>query len=128
MKSNMKKQDIIFITGIFLIGILLFAGYHLWYHTPGSMVEITIDGTVYQTLALEKDTTIEIPTDAGSNILKIHNGIADMTNADCPDKLCVNQKPVSHTGETLVCLPHKVIVKVTNGADRTETVPDGVAH
>ncbi len=124
----MKKQDIILTAAILLIGIILFAGYRIWYRTPGSQAEITIDGTLYQTISLENDTTIEIPTKEGNNVLVIRKGAADITDADCPDKLCVSQKPISHTGETLVCLPHKVVVKVIHNADNSGTTPDGVAH
>lgn len=124
----MKKQDLILIGSLLLIGIALLAGYRLWYHEFGGSVEISIDGELYQTVSLSKNTTIEIPAGNGSNTLTIRDGIADMTDADCPDKLCVKQKAISHTGETLVCLPHKVVVKVINNTDDTETIPDDVAH
>lgn len=124
----MKKQDLILISCLLLIGIALLAGYRLWYHESGGFVEITIDGKLYQTISLSKNTTIELPAGNGSNTLTIRDGVADMTDADCPDKLCVKQKAISHTGETLVCLPHKVVVKVINNTDDTETIPDDVAH
>ena len=91
-------------------------------------MEITIDGERYQTLSLSKNTTIELPAGNGSNILTIRDGAADMTDADCPDQLCVKQKAISHTGETLVCLPHKVVVKVINNSNETEDILDGVAN
>lgn len=124
----MKKQDLILIGSLLLIGIALLAGYRLLYHDSGGSVEITIDGELYQTLSLSKNTTIELPAGNGSNILTIQDGVADMTDADCPDRLCVKQKAISHTGETLVCLPHKVVVKVINNTDDTETILDDVAH
>lgn len=126
--KTMKKQDIILIASLFFIGIILLLGYRFWYHTPGGSVEITIDGTLYQSLPLSENTSIELPTKTGRNILTIQDGIADMTDADCPDQLCVKQKPISHTGETLVCLPHKIVVKVINNTEDAKTVPDGVAH
>ena len=91
-------------------------------------MEITIDGERYQTLSLSKNTTIKLPAENGNNILTIRDGIADMTEADCPDQLCVKQKAISHTGETLVCLPHKIVVKVINHTDKPEDVLDGVAN
>lgn len=48
----------------------------------------------------------------GTNLLKIHNGKADVTEASCPDKICVRQTPISEIGETIVCLPNQVIVTV----------------
>ena len=124
----MKKQDIILTISLLFIGIALLLGYRFWYNAPGGSVEITIDGILYQTLSLSENTTIELPAQTGKNILTIQDGVADMTDADCPDHLCVKQKPISHAGETLVCLPHKVVVKVINNTDDAENVPDGIAH
>ena len=39
---------------------------------------------------------------------------ADMKEADCPDKLCVHQKAISAENESIVCLPNRVVVTVTN--------------
>ena len=47
----------------------------------------------------------------------IENGKADMISADCPDKLCVNQHAISSNGETIVCLPNKVVVEVEDGEE-----------
>ena len=47
-----------------------------------------------------------------TNLLVIKDGKADVTEADCPDKLCVHQKAISKTNETIVCLPNKVVVQV----------------
>ena len=60
--------------------------------------------------SLAEDREIEI--NEGTNILKIKNGEADMVEADCPDQLCVNQKPVSLDHESLICLPNRVVVEV----------------
>ena len=43
-------------------------------------------------------------------------GKAYMSGADCPDKLCVKQKAISKKGESIVCLPHKLVVQVTDGS------------
>lgn len=57
-----------------------------------------------------EEQTIEI--NGGTNILQIKEGKADMTEADCPDKLCVHQKAVSKNGESIICLPNKVVIEV----------------
>ena len=54
-----------------------------------------------------------------TNLLVIKDGKADVTEADCPDKLCVHQKAISKTNETIVCLPNKVVVQVI-GAGESE--------
>lgn len=125
----MKKQDYILIAGILLIGVALFIGYQILYHTPGDKVQITIDGKLYQTLPLNQDAVVEIPTtEGGNNILTIEDGYADMTEANCPDGLCVNQKKISHEGETIVCLPHKIVVKIIDGDNTEDDAPDSIAY
>ena len=37
---------------------------------------------------------------------------AKMEWADCPDQLCVHQKAISRTGESIICLPNQVVVSV----------------
>lgn len=124
----MKKQDIIFIGGIIFIGILLVVAYRIWYHSPGGTAEVSIDGKIYQTVSLSEDITITLPTENGYNILTIQDGFADITEADCPDKLCVKQKKIHRTGETLVCLPHKLVVKITDSTEDTDNDPDAVSQ
>ena len=45
-----------------------------------------------------------------------------MIEADCPDRLCVKQKAICKNGETIVCLPHKVVVEIRS---QEENLLDG---
>ena len=79
-----------------------------------AFVRVTVDGKVYGTYPLSKDDTIEIKNVDGdvTNTLVIKDGVADVTSADCPDHLCVKQKAISKEGESIICLPNKVVVMV----------------
>lgn len=109
-KVNLQKKDWI------LIGIILFvAGLAFLLHEfiggrGAGCVTVKVDGEIQGVYSLSEDQEIEI--NGGTNILKIRNSTADMTEADCPDKLCVNQRAVSKSGESIICLPNKVIVTV----------------
>lgn len=84
---------------------------HLVIGTDGAgKVTVKVNGELKGTYSLAEDQEIEI--NGGTNILQIKNGRADMTEADCPDQLCVNQRAVSRQGESIICLPNKVIVEV----------------
>jgi hypothetical protein len=118
----MKRTDLI------LIGIILvLAAAGLFYinanKTSGDKVVIKVSGEFYKELPLNKDTTLEIQGMGGTNLLVIKDGYADMTDADCPDKLCVQQSRISKDGESIICLPHQVVVEiesnVTNDVDIT---------
>lgn len=68
------------------------------------------DSEIQGVYSLAEDRVIEI--NDGTNILKIRNGTADMAKANCPDKLCVNQRAISKNGESIICLPNEVVVTV----------------
>ena len=78
----------------------------------GLEVEIVSDGEVVKTMELKKDGEYEVVTDRGTNLVVIEDGQVTVKEADCPDKVCVNHKPVSMTGETIICLPHKLVIEI----------------
>lgn len=80
----------------------------------GASVIVTIDGKEYGTYSLLKDDTIDITSEYGSNQLVIEDHKATIKEASCPDKICVHEKSISKTGETIVCLPNKMVVTVIN--------------
>ncbi|HWT75804.1 MAG TPA: NusG domain II-containing protein [Mobilitalea sp.] len=114
-----RKNDIILIAAILLISAGIFA-YIFLSKKEGSELVITVDGKVYDTLDLNKDTTYTVKGKDGSyNTFQIKNGYADMIDASCPDLLCVKQKDIHYNHETIVCLPNKVVLEVING-DKNE--------
>ncbi len=45
-----------------------------------------------------------------------------MTEADCPDRICVKEGWVSRMGECITCLPNKLIVEVVKENDTVDLV------
>lgn len=111
--DRLSKKDVIFIGILLFIALLLLLWFLLGYRKAGSSIEITVDGELYGTYALNEDQEIFIRVDgAVTNLLLIEDGQADMKVADCPDQICVNHAPISHTGENIVCLPNRIVVRV----------------
>lgn len=118
----MKKNDFVLI-GLVLLTAIAVMSYQYLKKDPGNQsIQITVDGQNYGTYNLEENQTIDIN---GTNTLEIQDGEADMSHAECPDKLCVNQKAISRDGESIICLPNKVVVTVEGGEAREL---DGVTH
>lgn len=108
----MKKGDIILICILVLIGAGIVLSHYV-NKKAGNQVVVTVDGAEYKILDLDKDQQIRIECKDGHyNILTIENGKADMTESDCKNQVCVKTVPISHVGESISCLPHKVIVKI----------------
>ena len=119
MRKRFGRNDIILISVIIIISVALLLVWKLVYlkgqnSDSDAFVRVTVDGKVYGTYPLSKDDTIEIKNVDGdvTNTLVIKDGVADVTAADCPDHLCVKQKAISKEGESIICLPNKVVVTV----------------
>lgn len=123
-RTKLNKNDILLIIVVIFLSVCALIGYRLFYHQSGSFVQITVGGKIYNEFPLDEDNDITIEGKGGTNKLSIHNGYADMTDADCPDKLCVKQKKIHYNGESLICLPHKVVVTVISDK---ESQLDGIA-
>lgn len=119
MKRRIGKRDITLLIIIFVVLLLIFAGAKLLHRDAGAEVVIEVDGAEYGTYPLDREAEIPIMDNDGNetNLLVIKDGKADMIEANCPDLLCVHQKAISYQGETIVCLPNKIVVSVKGGEE-----------
>ena len=80
---------------------------------------VEVDGTVMGTYPLSVDREVEIVTGENGeelNLLVIKDGKAIISTATCPDGICAAHKPISREGESIICLPHKVVITVIGGS------------
>ena len=103
-------------TGLLLVNV---------FRTEGSFAVIKIDGKETERYPLSVNTEVVIETrDNGRNTLVIEDNKAFMKDANCPDKICEGHSKISYKGETIVCLPHKVVIEIV--ADDTTVDLDAV--
>lgn len=121
----MKKKDIILAGAVIAAALVMYILIRVFSSESGNEAVIRLDGEIYGTYGLNEDQTIEVVTDAGRNVVRIEDGEAFMEEADCPDGYCKNQGKISHLNETIVCLPHKLVVEVVSEADTSDDVSDG---
>ncbi len=115
-----KKDFLLIATILFIIGISFYMILPVW-RDKGETVRITIDGKLYGSYNLSQNQTIMVDESLGFNRIIIENGIVRMDEADCPDKYCMAYKPIKNAGQTIVCLPHKLVVEVI-GEQRSHQV------
>ena len=118
MNERKKAFPARFRNDILLIGVLLFlslclALYLFFFREKGDTVKVTVDGEVYGVYALSEDRTEEIRDGEDYNLLVIRNGRAYMESASCPDGICVSHHAIHRDGESIVCLPNRVVVTVS---------------
>ena len=115
----MKKRDLILIASILIVAIALFLVMEMA-KKEGAGVAIKVEGIKVAEYSLAKNGTY--PLNGGTNILVIEDGKAYLSDANCPDKLCVHQGKISMTGETITCLPNKLTVTVFGTEESVDLV------
>ncbi|MBR1669092.1 MAG: NusG domain II-containing protein [Butyrivibrio sp.] len=118
----MKKNDLVLIIGILGIALIVMLGVQLYQQKVaggGALVVVTVDGEERGRYSLDADISERIELGDGTfNVLEIADGYAQISEASCPDQICVKHNHIRYTGETIVCLPNKVVVSVEGGMDR----------
>lgn len=135
----MRRADILLIGFCLLIALLL-SIFFMIRHGNGNVVSISRDGTELYRIDLgeigtnqqkqyylvlyngEQETHImhfetypELPVDRSYNLFSIADGTVTMEAADCRDQICVNHKPIMSERESIICLPHKLVVEMSGG-------------
>lgn len=108
------RNDILLATAVILVLIIAFAVMKLT-AKDGAKVRVLVDGEVTDFYSLKADGEYPIITGENGeneNILVIKDGEAFIKSANCPDKICVKHSAVSKDGQSIICLPHKVVVEV----------------
>ena len=72
--------------------------------------------------ALSEDRTVRIEGQGGYNLLVIENGEVWLREADCPTQLCVKTGKIRYAGQSIVCLPHRLAVRIVGGASALDAV------
>lgn len=120
MRIELKKLDCLFIGVLVLIGVICLCMLFLWPKSAGEQLVITVDGEVYGTYRMQEEQEISVERDGRVvNVVVIADGRAHMKEADCPDHLCIRQGEISKRGETLICLPNKVVVEAQSDGEGT---------
>lgn len=110
----MKKNDWIMVAVVIVIAAV-FMGVQFFGKNSGSgRVEVQVDGVVYGSYPLYREQKVDIND---TNRLTIVNGTAEIEWASCPDQVCVHHKEISRNGESIICLPNKVVISIVDGEE-----------
>ena len=112
MEIKMKKADIIFIC--LLITIILSSMIPIISSrklSENSEVLIYINGKLEHQLPLNSNTEIQL-TDIGTVV--IHDNLVYIKNSSCKDKLCEHFGKISHSYQSIICLPNKTVIKISS--------------
>ncbi|HKM18397.1 MAG: NusG domain II-containing protein [Firmicutes bacterium] len=124
---KIRKGDLLIFVVLMLIGGIVLISNLLQEGQAGITAVLEIDGVIVERFNLEADLeNYRAETDLGYNILEFAEGAVRVVEADCPDKICMHFGWIKHVGQTVVCLPHRLVIRIVNGSSDMEL--DGVAY
>ena len=119
-----RRNDLFLLMGI-LLAVAVFALIYTLTRKEGAYAAVLKNGTEIARYSLSQEAEIPIiDGDKVTNLLVIRDGKASVAEAVCPDQICVEHRAVSKAGETIVCLPQKVVINIvaSEGADAPDIV------
>jgi hypothetical protein len=121
-KKSKFRNDVVLAAVIVIIAVAVLLLINAT-KVQGNSVVVKIDGEVTQSYSLSENVEFEIKTGKNNeniNVVAIENGKVRVTEADCPDGICKEYRPISYVGQTIVCLPHKVVVEIVGENTKTD--------
>ena len=102
---------------LILIVVLLAGGFWFVQYINSMQAEAVL--RIYQNGELRGEYDLSQPQtlpvkeeDYGYNLVMIEDGTVRITDADCPDQLCMKQRSISKNGECIIGLPHKLVLHI----------------
>lgn len=119
MNRRIGKNDIVFLIIVAILLLLSVIGFRLFHRSRGDYILVEYDGEEIDRISLDQDVEKEILLENGTcyNVIQVKEHRAYVTDANCPDELCVHQRGISRDGETIVCLPHRLVITVHGTED-----------
>ncbi|MBE6067576.1 MAG: NusG domain II-containing protein [Clostridium lundense] len=132
----MKKGDKILFVIVIAVLLIMSAGtyaYKLAFKGKDKIAVIKADGKVVKTINLSKlkgTEKFDIKEGDHFNTIVVEKDKISIIDADCPDKVCIKTGWISDAGESIVCLPNKLIVSIEGGeaSDKTPTDIDSATY
>lgn len=112
--KNRIRNDLLLIAALLLAAAVFYCLVSARDTGPGVAV-VRVDGVETERHPLWEDGVF--PLNGGSNLLVIRDGQAWLSEANCPDKLCVDQGRISRRGQAIICLPNRLTVTIEGGAE-----------
>lgn len=116
-----KKADILLACFLVAAGIAMSYMFSFG-QSAGDRLDITCDGELFGTYSLSEDRTVTVERDGHVNRIVIEGGTVHMEFSDCSGQDCVKQGAISDTGESIICLPNRVVVEITGGSRQYDTI------
>ena len=116
-----KKADIILAAVLIILGFAISSFLSLG-QNQGNELEVKVDGKKYGSYLLSEDREIKIKNNSHINKITIKSGKVSMSFSDCKNQDCVKHSKIAQTGQTIVCLPNKVVLEIQGNDTKLDSI------
>ncbi len=108
-KLTLKKGDIVLIASLCVLILLLFLPAFVG-ENEKLTAEIYHNGDLVKNVSLSSAAGEEITV--GNCVLLLEKDGVTFLRSDCPDKLCIKKGKLKRKGDTMACVPEKVVAVI----------------
>lgn len=111
MRKYIKPVDIIVVAFIIICSLIIT---YFFTYDGAHYAVIYVNGSEFGRYNLynEKKQEVKISTEYGSNVVVIDKQKVWVSETSCKDKVEVNAGMISRPGQSLVCLPNRLVITV----------------
>ena len=123
-----RSSDMIWIILFAGIAVICFAIWHFNAHkaSKSAVAIVKTEDKIIKEIDLDKvqeEYSFEVATSKGKNTVTVRHGEIEVTEADCPDKVCVRTGAIHNGAYPIVCLPHRLSITISESeSDEVDSV------
>jgi len=117
-----KKGDAVAIAAVALLAVGIIAGFALYGRGKGTVTAVIYqNGEMIREVSLSESQSFEIGGDY-HNTVTVKDGKISVSDTDCPGSDCAHSGWKSRAGESIVCLPNKVEIRIQSDKKSEDAV------
>ena len=120
----MKTRTWIVLFSLLAVLLALLSLLLLRQRREGTTVEILLDGAVIREIDLSRvyrEESFRVECPEGYNLITVRPGAICVSEADCPDRICVRMGWLTDGAAPIVCLPHRLMIRLKAPAADAES-------
>ena len=120
MKKGISSKILILITACIAAASVIACVIIMNSGRRGNVAKIVSDGRTVREIDLDavaSEYSFTVEYEGGYNIITVKNGDIRVSDADCPDHICMQTGWLSSSGAPIVCMPHKLVISFEGETD-----------
>lgn len=123
----MRRGDVILIATLLAIVLAWLPIRAVLGRQRGETAVISLNGQTIREIKLDQlkeplQFTVTTADGRGYNIVRAEPGRIRVVEANCPEQIDVHQGWISRPGQSIICLPHRLVIRITGGKGDVDSI------